>query len=84
MRLFFDIQSRGARNDLDELSGDDRLSGAIERERQLADHLAGVLARAVHGRHASALLRSGVLLETVVEQVDELELLEALQCLRIE
>lgn len=34
-----DSQSGGSRDDLDELLGDDGLSGSVEREGQFVDHL---------------------------------------------
>src|SRR5690348_6799233 len=46
----------GARDDLDEFLGDDRLTGAVVGDGEAVDHLAGIAGRAVHRRHARPLL----------------------------
>src|SRR5262245_21860465 len=54
-------QRLSARDDLDELLGDDRLARAVVGKGLLADHLAGVAGGIVHRSHARPLLRRGVL-----------------------
>src|SRR5262249_50981416 len=55
------LKRLGTRDDLDQLFRDHRLPSAVVPQCQAVDHLAGVAAGAVHGRHARALLRCGVL-----------------------
>src|SRR5258707_10499791 len=55
------LKGFGAGNDLDQFLGDDGLARAVVVDRQAVDHLAGVARRAVHRRHARALLRGDVL-----------------------
>src|SRR3989442_833079 len=57
------LKGFGAGNDLDQFLGDDGLARAVVVDRQAVDHLAGIARRAVHRRHACALLRGDVLEE---------------------
>lgn len=68
------LQRRGTGDDLDQFARNHRLSRAVERQRQLVDHLAGVLAGIVHGAHARRLLRAGALLHREEQQRGEREL----------
>jgi hypothetical protein len=61
------VQSSGTRDDFDQLSGDDGLTGSVECQRELVNHLAGVLRRVVHGSHSRGLFRAGALLHGVEE-----------------
>src|SRR4051794_11145481 len=54
-------QRLGAGDDLDQLFGDHRLTGAVVGQRLLADHFAGVAGGVVHGAHLGAIERCGVL-----------------------
>src|SRR3979490_2631705 len=54
-------QRLGPRDDLDELFGDHRLSGAVVGERLLANHFAGIAGGVVHGAHLGTVERCGVL-----------------------
>ena len=45
-----------ARDNFDQFPGDCRLTGAVEGQRQVVDHFAGVARRVVHGRHPCAVL----------------------------
>src|SRR6476659_6589914 len=56
-------QRFGAGNDLDQFLGDHRLARAVVEQRLLADHVAGVARRVVHGRHLRTVERGGVLQE---------------------
>src|SRR5262249_48412648 len=51
----------GAGNDLDQLLGDHRLTGAVIRQRLLADHLSRVARGVVHRSHLRAIERGGIL-----------------------
>src|SRR4051794_40436822 len=50
------LERLGAGDDLHELLGDRRLPGAVVEKGQRADHLAGVLGRVLHRRHARTML----------------------------
>lgn len=76
---FFLIQGSGTGDNLDELAGDDGLARAVEGEGELVDHLARVLGRVVHGRHARGLLGAGALLQRVEQHGGERELHVRLQ-----
>lgn len=80
-RLF---QSRSTGDNFNQLASDDSLSGAVERQRQLVNHLAGVLAGVVHGAHARRLLRAGTLLHREEDQRGERELQVVLDDVRVE
>src|SRR6266545_1841862 len=54
-------QRRRPRDDLDQLLGDHRLTGAVVGQRLLADHFAGIAGGVVHGAHLGAVERCGVL-----------------------
>ena len=49
----------GARDDLQDLSRNRRLTHFVHRERKLFDELGGILARVVHGGHARSVLGRG-------------------------
>src|SRR5215813_14522142 len=58
--LVTELESLGARDDLDQLLGDHRLAGAVISQRLLADHFPGIARRVVHRAHARALLGRSV------------------------
>lgn len=62
------LEGRSTGDDFDQLPGDDGLTGTVECQRQLADHLLGVLAGVVHGRHTGRLFATGALLHRVEEE----------------
>ena len=66
----------GARDDLDELGGDDGLAGSVVLDVEFVDHLVGVLCGVLHGAHAGALLGRGVLEQAVVNVRGKVELLQ--------
>ena len=55
------LERLGARNNLDQFVGDRGLARTVELDRQLLDHLARIAGRVVHGGHARALFRGGIL-----------------------
>src|SRR5260370_28391607 len=57
------LEGFGAGNNLDQFLGDDRLAGAVVVDGQPVDPLAGIARRAVHRRHARALLARHVLVQ---------------------
>ena len=62
------LQSSGTRNDLNELSSNDSLSGSVEGDGEFVNHLSGVLGGIVHSRHPRALFRASSLLQGIVEK----------------
>ena len=82
-RLLLDLESRSARNDLDEFACDHGLSRAIVVQSQALDHLASVLCGILHGAHTGAHFGRGVFFETVVDQRGQLILLVAFERLAI-
>lgn len=78
------LERGSSRDNLDELASDDGLSGPVEREGQLLDHLSGVLGGVVHGGHAGALLGAGAFLHGVEYHGGERELHVGLQDLGVE
>src|SRR5215475_11878521 len=64
----FSLDRLGAGDDLDQLLGDHRLTGAIVDQGVLADHFAGVAGGVVHRRHLRAVER-GVVLEQRTENL---------------
>jgi len=62
------LQSSGTRNDLNELSSNDSLSGSIEGDGEFVNHLSGVLGGVVHSRHPRALFRASSFLQGIVEK----------------
>jgi len=45
------LQGCSTRDNFNQLTGDDSLSGTVECERQFLNHFTGVLGRVVHGSH---------------------------------
>src|SRR5918996_3712463 len=81
------LEGLGAGDDLDQLSGDLRLGGAVGGQRQPVDHVPGVTRRAVHRGHAGALLAGRVLDERTVDldrEVARQQLLEDAGLARLE
>jgi hypothetical protein len=62
---------RRTSDNLDQLAGDDGLSGAVEQDLELIDHVAGVLGGVVHGVAAGGLLASVALSQSPVEAVGQ-------------
>ena len=61
------LQSGGSGDNFNELSSDDSLSGPVELEGELLNHLSGVLAGVVHGSHPGRLFGAGSLLKRKAE-----------------
>jgi len=62
------LQGRCTRDNFNELSSDDGLSASVVKESQFVNHLASILAGAVHGLHPRGLLGAGALFQAVVDQ----------------
>lgn len=78
------VQSGSSGDNFNELASDDGLSGSVEGQRQLVNHLAGVLAGIVHGAHARRLLGAGALLHREEDQRGQRELQIVLNDVRVE
>ena len=63
------LGSSSTSDNLDQLAGDDSLSGTVEQNRELADHVTGVLRGVVHGVTTSRLLASVTLGKSPEERV---------------
>merc|ERR1719411_2270616 len=64
----------GCRDNLDKLSGNDGLSGSVEGNPQLVNHLGSILGGVVHGSHPRALFRGGTLFQSIENQTGQAEL----------
>lgn len=73
------LQCRCSGNDFNQFTGDHGLSGTVEGQTELVNHLASVLAGVLHGRHPGRLFAAGTLFESVVDQSRQGELDVALQ-----
>mmetsp|Transcript_1862 Transcript_1862/g.4689 ORF Transcript_1862/g.4689 Transcript_1862/m.4689 type:complete len:315 (+) Transcript_1862:3-947(+) len=78
------VQCDGARDDLDQLGCNDGLTGAVELQGKVANHVGRIRRRVLHRLHTSGLLRSGTLELCVVDCARELELAVAGQVLLAE
>lgn len=73
------LDSSSSRDDFNKLLRNSSLARAVESDGQLLNHLAGVLGRIVHSRHARRLLARRRLLQHVEQQGRVGELVVALQ-----
>lgn len=76
--FLFLLKSSSSGDDFNELPGDNSLSGSVECEGELVNHLTGVLAGIVHGSHSAGLFATRALLHRVEEQRGQRELQVAL------
>ena len=65
------LGSSGTSNNLDQLASNDSLSGTVEKNGELADHVTGVLRGVVHGVTTGRLFASVTLCKRPVERVGE-------------
>lgn len=76
-RLHLVLGGGGTSDNLDELTGNDGLTSAVEQNLELGDHVTGVLGGVVHGVAAGGLLASVALGESPEEGVGKSVLAEA-------
>lgn len=78
------LQSGSARDNFNQLSGDDSLTCSVESQCELVNHLASVLWSVVHGSHSGRLFRASAFLHCVEQHRSQRELQVALDDLSVQ